>query len=539
MNRLFDVNHPVTGELFHGREAELEFFWRELFEPAVRGESRYYSVTGMNRIGKTSLFHELCRRFREEGHPGVHVIETTLDNVTGFWRFWVKTVLRPLLAQPFMTQVLEEMDADDAEQLRECRNYFLSKQNWKPLFEGDTVEDMVAKDYLETMFPILYDAGQYIILVIDEFDKAGLVFGQKEENFGWFRSLLQKNQGLSVVTLSRRRIYYIEQNCFGGSTFDSVFSKRGLFGFTNNEIDAYFTRLEEQKVILEQEKKESVWYYCGRSPYYLAIMGEELIRNSVASPDAVSSQFFDSFEAIIHLLKEEKLLTPMLQMFVGPRYNMTESDIQKLVAMGYCMKRSSLCCDPSKANQYTDYYYPENTGEYLTVSKYFIDYLCAVHQADVDNIWPKLTRTERQLRNIIEIEFANMYGATWREDLKTQLSVLFGKPDKDELHANFLREHEKIFRRAGEDKQAIVGNSLLNVVSIRHLRGLIQKQWPVFKKYFSRSKEQFEDDMETLYQARNPISHSNGELLTPTAIAAVESICDQFMTTINHVNRQE
>lgn len=530
MGCVFDIHHPVTGDLFHGRETELAFYRRELFEPAARGESRYYSITGMNRIGKSSLFQELCRSFREEGHGNVHVIEATLEGSKGFWDFWIRGVLQPLFGQLDLARLMEKMDSDDAEDVQEYRDYFLEKSNWRPLFDGDPVEDAVAKGYLERLFPILYDAGQYIILGIDEFDRAGRTFGQKEENFGWFRSLLQKNQGISVVTLSRRRIYYIEQNCFGGSTFDGIFSKRGLFGLTNQEMDAYFALLEERGAALSQEQRKAVWYCCGRSPYYLAIMGEEFLRSGTVNPDTVSSQFIDSFEKIISLLKEENLLTPMLQMFVGPCYNLAEADVQKLVAMGYCMKRSALEAVSEKEGQYTDYCDPENTGAYLTVCGYFIDYLNAVHQAEIDDIWPKLTHTERRLRAVIETEFKNLYGEAWKTQLEARLS---SEPEARRRNDGFLREHDRVFRRAGQKKQEAVGNSLLNVISIKSLSYLIRRQWSTFEKYFGCGQEEFKRKMDTLYRARNPISHSNGELLTPEDIAAVELICDQFTAGID------
>ena len=43
--------------------------------------------------------------------------------------------------------------------------------------------------------------------------------------------------------------------------------------------------------------------------------------------------------------------------------------------MGYCMKRATLDYGLAGGCEYADYYAPEQTGEYLTVCGYFIDYL--------------------------------------------------------------------------------------------------------------------------------------------------------------------
>lgn len=529
MDALFDINHAAVGTYFYGREKELDFFDRELFGPASRGMSRHYSLTGMKGIGKTSLFRELCRRFRESGKEGIIVIEASVDNVTGFWPFWIKGVLRPLFGDPGFAAALSRMTPEDAEFVEESRAYFMDQGKWRVLFEEDIVEDMVAKDYLEQLFPVLYDAGCYIILVIDGFDQAGKVFGMKEENFGWFRGLLQNNMGLSVVTLSRRSIRYIEQNCFGGSTFDGIFSKRGLYGYSNSEMNAYFDLLKEHGLRLSEEKRQDIWYYCGRSPYYLAIMGQALLINPLTPPDVVASRFFDSFEAILSLLKEEKLLTAMLQMFVGPRYNMSEGDIQKLVAMGYCMKRAALDSGAGGGNEYADYFVPEQTGEYLTVSGYFIDYLRDTHRAEADEIWPMLTHTEQKLRRIVAAEYEKLYPQDWKEKLEA-IALNGGRGD---FHAVFLQEHDRLYQRAGEDQRRNVGNSILNVVSLKTLSYLIREQWSAFQKYFACGIQSFGDSMDMLYRARNPITHSNGELLTPGDILAVEDICARFSAGID------
>ena len=199
MEQVFDTNHAAVGAFFYGREKELEFYQRELFAPAARGIGRYFSVTGMKRIGKTSLFRELCRRFRETGNPDVIVIEASLDKANGFWPFWIRGVLKPLFDAPGLAEALLEMEEADAALVEECRAYFLDPNQWRSLFEGDIVQDMIARNYLEQLFPVLYDAGKYIILIIDEFDKAEKVFGRQEENFGWFRGLLQVIPGDHVL----------------------------------------------------------------------------------------------------------------------------------------------------------------------------------------------------------------------------------------------------------------------------------------------------------------------------------------------------
>ena len=110
--KLFDANHYVTGRRFIGRKNEIEFFQKNFFNEAVQGNSRYYSLTGMNRIGKTSLVKELCARFSAEDHPNVYLIDTSLDGKHGFWQYWIFSILLPLTKQIKFDLISEEFQEE-------------------------------------------------------------------------------------------------------------------------------------------------------------------------------------------------------------------------------------------------------------------------------------------------------------------------------------------------------------------------------------------------------------------------------------------
>ncbi len=523
MKRFFDPNNPVTGSSFLGRTRELAFLRDTLFSNAVQGNSVNLSITGMNRIGKTSLMKEACRRFREEDHPDVYLIESTLDGQSGFWRYWVGEVLRPLLKQIGPG----EIDADCADLFEMCRAYFFDKEKLRALFQDDDlVADMEAKEQMDMLFFVLQRMQKHVILVIDEFDKASSVFGLREENFGWFRGLLQQNQNLSVVTLSRRSIYFIEQNSFGGSTLHGIFSKHGLFGFTNSEIQEFFDYVEIERGPLTDKQKKSIWYSCGRSPYYLAIIGDILLNNEKVNIAEACNCLCDSFDAVLRLLKEEGLLTAMLQMFVGPRFNLRQPEVERLMAMGYCMSKASLDTEYG-IKEYIDLYVPERTGAYLTVCRRFEDYMAETFKGEIDDIWPKLTATQRHLKKLIEAKYKTLYGGNSENKLRQLLMTA--------TREIFLNEHEQLYMQAGARQKKEVGNSILNVVNFTGLGIAMLCEWNSFKGCFSWSKDQFKQNIQILQNARNPIAHGNGELLTPEQVEEVEDVCAQFITKIDKV----
>src|SRR5699024_642991 len=138
----------------------------------------------------------------------VYLIDTSLDGKHGFWQYWIFSILLPLTKQIKFDQISQELQED----IKVCGDYFNNRETWNVLFSDDPIADLEAKDQLELLFQLLRYAEKQTIIIIDEFDKAGQIFGTREENFGWFRGLLQQELGISVITLSRRSIYYIEYN---------------------------------------------------------------------------------------------------------------------------------------------------------------------------------------------------------------------------------------------------------------------------------------------------------------------------------------
>ena len=538
MKQVFDVNLPVTGDLFIGREKEVEYLLRQIFQPALNRETQYLALTGMNRIGKTSLMREACRQFDMVEHSNVIVLETIVSDYYRFWEFWVYGVVKPLYRK---LKFEVGISPDDLEAMDDIFTFFFDKSTYAKLVSGDEGTIADGKGYLFDLFDTLQDLHElHVVLIMDEFDLARQVFGERTDYFGWFRGLLQKVSGLSVLTLSRRSIDYIQLNSEGGSTLSGIFSKFGLFGFRNSEIDEYFQRLELHGKNLSTHERQRIYYYCGRSPYYLAIMGKNLLDNTDAVDfSSIACQFYSSFDAVINLLREEKLLRAMLEMFVGPRYDLVLADAGRLVDMGYCRTRSSLEIG-NGGRDYEDYLQPKKTGEYLAVCHHFVQYLADVNKNEVAELWPKLTSTEHQLRKIMESEYRRLAqqnpGNTWQDlvwndlvqpDPTTGMSIT----TEHKLHS-FTYSFQSLYSKADPQQKRAVGNSALNLISLLELGKLIQLRWDRCFRYFSNSgynRSDILDIFNTLKDARNPYAHSNAQLLTPADIENVNTICDNLM----------
>lgn len=525
----FDVNHPVSGEKFFGRESELKFFKVHVIDEIVKGNKVSLSLTGMNRIGKSSLVKEVCERLRKENCPDLYILETSLDGMQSFWHYWIWRIIKPLLKYIEEVQVAEKYQRD----VENCKAFFEDLDNVKGLLEGDSTLDFCGKDYLQNLFEVFCRLEKRkVLIVIDEFDRARQVFGTVITNFDWFRGLIIGNL-FSVITVSRRNLFYIETSCFGGSTFSGVFSKYSLFGFKNSEIKQYFDIIEKECGLLPENIKKDIWHYCGRSPYYLAVVGNELMKSE--NPQAtniknISIKYHDSYQALIGLLEEEGLLTSMLQMFVGPKYNLQNKSVDKLANMGYCIKLINDDKDRTLpkdvAEDYCDYFNPQKICAYLAVCDDLIDYLAEINADKVENIWPKLSSTEKLLRRVIAKEFSELYGENWKDKLVNYADLQY--------HQSSMRSHEALYDKASPEMQEQVGSSRLNVMSFKNLSYIMTGMWDSnFKKYFNVSADTLKLQLDTLYDARNPICHNNGELMSATEINYVEEICDNLNRSIN------
>ena len=100
---LFDTSHPVVGEDFWGREDEIKEFLESTLYRAEKGHTFAYSITGMNRIGKSSFVQEACRRYSAEKSNNVILIKTSIDTGISFWSFWLQQVICPIFEEvPFL-----------------------------------------------------------------------------------------------------------------------------------------------------------------------------------------------------------------------------------------------------------------------------------------------------------------------------------------------------------------------------------------------------------------------------------------------------
>jgi hypothetical protein len=539
MADIFNISEPSTGNFFIGRKKELAYLWENIFLNAFEGKKRHIKITGMNRIGKTSLMANLTKKALQENNPKTFILSTSLEGYNRFWPYWINRIIYPILESFERLKInLEEYDITLWQKFVEIKEYFNNRNILNLLYIDDEVEFVIGKMKIEQLFSLFEQIGLNGIILMDEFDLAGNVFGKQKENFAWLRYFAE-SKAISLVTLSRRSVYYIEKGNFDGSILAGIFSPFVLHGFSNQNIDEFFEILQLHNLDVTPKQKEQIVYYCGRSPYYLALMANAMNQSHFGSQTDISTIFskissviHESFDRVIRLLESDQLLLPMIQMFVGPAFDLRSDQIESLKGLGYCFEKSEIS---SKAgHEYFPYFESEKLGNFLTISDYFVDYLSDVKKVQVQMIFPLLNNTENWLRAIIIYEFKKNFGKKWEIELNNIIETSNDSSVK-ERHDLFYQKGKEQFNRLNSlEKEGRIFIKL-NVVSYFVLRDIFYSKWNLFKKYFNSNKKDLNDSIELMYNSRNPYAHNNKYLIGDRARDLTIKACKSLIEKIEKV----
>jgi hypothetical protein len=77
--------------------------------------------------------------------------------------------------------------------------------------------------------------------------------------------------------MSRRTLRDIELQTAPISTFANIFHQHYLGMFSNEDVEAYFTRLSSIGASVPATAKERMLFYCGGHPYLLEMLGYEVV----------------------------------------------------------------------------------------------------------------------------------------------------------------------------------------------------------------------------------------------------------------------
>ena len=374
-DNIFKVGPVVDGESLIGYNDVYKKIRRDTLS-----NNGNLSLVGLHRMGKTSLIKKLHSEAKKTCADIIPIFVNLQELVPDG---------NNSLFDSLLTYIADEVNArllrlKDAEQ---CSEFCYVYEKFKKAAYGGMNFRSAFKNLFEELKPL----NLRVLLSLDEFDAAENIF-KTNADFELFRILADSDYAITLIFISRRRLYMIEHKNENNSTFHSTFPETPLTGFDNDDINLLLDILKQNyDISLEGDKLERVKYYAGCSPYIYSAFCHEMVEEKIKGrnnfdPDEIykkniTSIVTDYAEVLYQRLKTDGHLSKILGILFGPSFNVTRSDLDLLAFLGYL----NVDC---------------NDGDYYqALSGYFTDFLR--NQNYLDDSWKNLIAVEKLMKSLL------------------------------------------------------------------------------------------------------------------------------------------
>ncbi len=495
MNPFVNYGRIVHGDRFIGRATIVSKIENRIIHPDIPGT---LAIIGMHRIGKSSLAHKVIIEQKEnltkKGILPIWIGVSSYDLPSDFFHVLVKTSVREMKKLGCLSDTVQEL--------------------------GDNVLDTEDSWYeIKDFFTEVKQLGYQILFILDEFDHARHLF-KGNTAFQRLRELADHpDYGFSLVLTSRRSIRDVERSAGSSSPFHNIFQVQRLGMFNDDDLAIYFSRFSDIGILISNEQREQVLYYCGSHPYLLEMLGWEIVEmfrhNQEQSidvdkaADAILQSIFVHYDDMIRLLREEDTLNKLLQILFGPAIDVKPTDVTELENYGLIKS--------------------VNEDPYVAYSEHFHDYLKLHERAtefgdDLHAIWGK---TENALRGIINTTMYRVGGDNWIEKLEKERPNL--KRDIFDKCRKAQQDEKRVFRdRASES--LIDFTYPMQLFQIICAKGLWEQH---FLQIFGENKDYWGERGKYLAKCRTPLGHNRENILRPDQRKTFEAYCDEILGVLS------
>jgi len=493
----FETGSVVTGDKFIGRDENIKKCLRKL-----KGGGSV-ALRGIPRIGKTSLAFKLLE---PEYWTDQNVIPF-LINLGGCETFF-----------HFCRSVMLEIEK---KYVNAANDSAFSALVAAVKAAGDNYETI--SEAVKAVFSYLRSKDVHTVICIDEFDSVVRVFGESTETasicyYLFLRELMTNPQlyRLSLIITSRRSLVSLTAKADGGSVFHNAIETIPIHGFNNREMGAFREYAARHGLAFSEEDWTLFVQQAGRSPYMLSTTATALldaeegqsIKNTLNRYEANHYQYFDT---LIDYLREDgnKDLRRMIQLFIGPKYNLSQNDINELIFSGYILQETV-----------------NGKPRYETLSLRFQQYLEEKTRQGLDlEIWPLVGETEKNLRDIIEQKMYAKYNDNWEAELitaarsKAAAKNHFIEMDKINYYIS-ARKHQR--------------QRLVDTLSfLEYMNIILEYRNDLFKDIFPGwAYKDIKNCFFTVYNARNPYAHFNECFLSDLEVQEADLACRKILEGI-------
>ncbi len=489
-NPFSDYGGIITADRFVGRKSELVQIQRRLLGEVFGN----LAIIGLPRIGKSSLAWN-CILGNKEALISKKILP-----------IWI-----PLGEFSNLIELFDEILSSVCELVKVSDNELFAVLNTIKANFIDATTNIEKRRYVKKFLRKINTHGSRLILVFDEFDNSKEIFNLQD--FQFLREISYNLETkIAILTISRKTIQELEPDNGSLSNFYQIFDELRLKLFNADDIFLYWQRLKNLGITVTDNYIENLNFYSGNHPYLIDLINYSIF-NKVEQRDINLDEIFNStldnlklklfneYESILKLMQQENLDNKLVQMIVGPVYDITQRDVEKLLK--YSLVNST-------------------TGDsFECFAKFFEEYLL-IKSAEID-IWPLWSTTEIELRSIIKEFLFDKYGEDWVD------KFVKGNPKKTISIDNLKFAMNKNIKSFGEK----ASSHLVDYTYPAELFDcFMSTDWKWFKKIFGREAYDWKPKFELLSEIRNPLAHNNRGFLPQSKLNTATGYCQEILSLI-------
>lgn len=512
MNKFFfsNVGKVVTGDRYVNRIKK-----EEKIERAVFGAGENYgsiSIVGLPRIGKTSLVKNTLIK-NEEYIKSNNIIciqydITRFENPYAFYATLVDDVCQELSDEESKnTKLKKHLDK-------------FTESNYKS----------IGNDLIFKIFKcIKKELNRRVLIVLDEFDHVKKLFANQTGGINFLRDLATAPETeVTFIVISRRIISELEEN-LDCSTFAQALSEIFISYYDDSEIIEFKNFLQKHSIKLTENEYQDLIEITGKHPFLIdTMLNYYMIEDNIEENEDEKSfnkllnknikEFYDIFNKLCDIFKEQNLLDKIYQLYFGPKTDCTNEDISKLKSYGVIyFDKSNICTLFSK-----------EFAEYLQLKEL---------TGDFQTIWYK---TEKLFRNIIKTKYFEKFNDSWHTEFQKELEKTRTETVNDKekrvltnLLDNLKKSHDqkqKNLEKYHFYNEKINDTTIIDFLDTGTLLNLIYFMYNPYSlnKIFERDKYEFIKRSKILQGIRNTYQHNNSDLLDEKEINNTNTFCEEL-----------
>lgn len=449
-----------------------------------------WSIYGAPGSGKTDFVRQALNAQPARDRIVLFCNLKLCSNWLHFWKKSAREIYRTLLRRQIISSQLKNMIEK------------ILLQDEKVISDASLQED------LQEVFEYLQDTGIKVILVIENYDHASVLFKNNPVCFEILKDLLLMPH-IFTVLISNAEAKIIEEEARSSAALHSIFESCCFSFYTAAQMQAYWENLKQIRgKALSVKQKQKIEETAGRSAHILHLLEKEMHRSkgSVDIEQIVESirkpvnDFYQSF--LDQLIKENKL---------QEIFRVLQSD-----SPSSSFKR--------KEYEGQGYLFQDRQGIFV-ISRYFEkNFLC--DQYCRLSLPEQFALLERMLRKLVQSKEKEVFAYLQIAELdrnEKQLQVL-----------NNVSSSAGLVQSARKDLQEMKPDAAyFDVINIPQSARIIVECREIFSDIFQNgSDKQWEYTFESLVKVRNRVCHGHEPGFTGTDRLKAYQLCGKMFDTL-------